>query len=191
MSPIGTSPSSLDELLAERLLTERQSRDWSVAELASRSGVSRAMISKIERGEAHPTSTVLGKLSGAFGLPLSTLLARAEAQSSRLARTAIQPVWRDPATGYIRRALSPSAEDSLQLTEIELPAGARVSYPAAAYTFIRQQIWALAGTLTFYEGDVVHRLQPGDCLALGTPADCTFENETRRVCRYLVAVVRQ
>ncbi len=188
---MSTKRTSLADRLAERLLTERHTRTWSVAELASRSGVSRAMISKIERGDAHPTATLLGKLSGAFGLPLSTLLARAEAQTSRLVRASMQPRWQDPESGYIRRALSPSGEDPLQLTEVELPAGARVSFPAAAYTFVRQQVWTLAGTLTFHEGEVVYRLQAGDCLALGAPADCTFENETRRACRYLVVVVRQ
>jgi transcriptional regulator with XRE-family HTH domain len=49
--------------LAARLKTEREARGWSVAELAERSGVSRAMISKVERAEASPTAALLGKLS--------------------------------------------------------------------------------------------------------------------------------
>ena len=64
--------------LAARIALERQARDWSLGDLAERSGVSKAMISKIERGEASPTATILGRLSGAFGLTLSALLARAE-----------------------------------------------------------------------------------------------------------------
>ena len=75
--------------LAARLKTEREARGWSVAELAERSGVSRAMISKVERAEASPTAALLGRLSGAFGLTLSALLARAEraAAASRGARS--------------------------------------------------------------------------------------------------------
>ena len=75
--------------LAARLKTEREARGWSVAELAERSGVSRAMISKVERAEASPTAALLGKLSGAFGLTLSALLARAEQASGRLARALV------------------------------------------------------------------------------------------------------
>ena len=41
-----------DAALAARLRRERESRGWSLADLAARSGVSRAMVSKIERGEA-------------------------------------------------------------------------------------------------------------------------------------------
>lgn len=182
---------SLDEKLAARVREEREARGWSVADLATRSGVSRAMISKIEHGEANPTASLLGKLSAAFGLPLSLLLARVEGEAPRLATAASQPIWKDPETGYVRRALSPSSDALLQLTEVDLPPGARVSFPAAAYGFIHQQIWVLSGTLTFHEGETIHRLGPSDCLTLGPPMNCTFENATRKACRYLVAVVRR
>ena len=84
--------------IAERIRLERETRGWSLAELAARSAVSKAMISKVERCEASPTATVLGRLSGAFGLPLSVLLALAEREGDRLTRQGQQPVWTDPAT---------------------------------------------------------------------------------------------
>jgi transcriptional regulator with XRE-family HTH domain len=49
--------------IANRIRVEREQRSWSLADLSERSGVSRAMISKIERNEASPTATVLGRLS--------------------------------------------------------------------------------------------------------------------------------
>ncbi len=178
--------------LARRLRLEREARGWSLGDLAARSGVSKAMISKVERAEASPTAVLLGRLSGAFGLTLSTLLARAEGETGQLRRAASQPVWVDPGSGYRRRQLSPlMAEHPLDLTEVELPAGAEIAYPAASYAFLRQMIWMLDGTLTFREGEATHILEAGDCLALGAPADCTFANRSGRSCRYLVAVVRQ
>jgi transcriptional regulator with XRE-family HTH domain len=45
--------------IANRIRVEREQRSWSLADLSERSGVSRAMISKIERNEASPTATVL------------------------------------------------------------------------------------------------------------------------------------
>lgn len=182
---------SLDERLAARVAFERDARGWPVAELAERSGVSRAMISKIERGEVKPTASLLGKLSAAFGLPLSLLLARVEGAPSRLARAASHSWWTDPETRYRRRAISPPSDQRLQLTEVALPPGARVTFPAATYTFVHQQIWVLDGRLTFREGLDTHELAAGDCLTLGPPAECTFENVTRRTCRYIVIVARQ
>ncbi len=177
--------------LAQRIGIEREARGWSQGELADRSGVSKAMISKIERGEASPTAALLGRLSGAFGLTLSTLLARAEDSAGRLMRAADQPQWRDPATGYIRRQVSPRSDVPIELVKVELPAGASVSMPASSYTFIRQLMWVLKGKLTFIEGDTVHEMETGDCLLLGPPADCTFKTRGREPCTYLVVVMRQ
>lgn len=176
--------------IAARIKAERQARGWTLAELADRSGVSRAMISNVERGAASPTATLLGRLSGAFGLTLSTLLARAEGAGARLARAADQPQWRDPDSGYVRRAVSPPGE-LLELVDIELPSEATVSYPAAAYAFLHQQVWVRSGVLTLTEGGVEHRLEAGDCIQFGAPSDCTFSNRGPDPCCYLVAVVRR
>jgi len=149
------------------------------------------MISRIERAEAKPTASLLGRISSAFGLPLSDFFASMEAPPSRIALAATREAWRDPETGYVRRPVSPPGDRILQLTEVTLPPGARVRYPAGAYEFIHQQIWVLEGTLTFTEGRQRHALAAGDCLALGPPSDCMFANRTRKKCRYLVAVVRR
>ncbi|MBA2473103.1 MAG: helix-turn-helix transcriptional regulator, partial [Pseudonocardiales bacterium] len=98
------------------------------------------MIGKVERGEAQPTAALLGRLSGALGMTLSELVARAEGDDRRLVRAADQPTWTDPDTGYRRRAVSPASGGPLELVEVDLPAGTEVSYPADAYAFIHQQI---------------------------------------------------
>jgi len=189
MSTIEVDPTAA---IASRIRAGREARGWSLAEFAERSGVSKAMISKIERDETSPTAALLGRLSGALGLTLSELLAGAESHSRRLIRTHEQPLWTDPATGYVRRQVSPAVSDTpLELTRVELPPGAGVAYPAASYAFIRQMIWVLDGRLTFIEGEVAHRLEAGDCLALGPPQDCSFRNEGDAPCAYLVALVRR
>lgn len=181
----------LSASLAATLQAARVSRDLSVNALADRSGVSRAMIGKIERGEAQPTAVLLGRLSGALGLTLSELVARAEGGAGDLLRRAEnQPTWTDPTTGYRRRAISPTSDSPLELVEVDLPPGASISYPADAYIFKHQQIWILEGDLHFQEGDALHQLTTGDCLQLGAPAPCTFINPATKPCRYLVALVK-
>ncbi|MGX1306111.1 transcriptional regulator with XRE-family HTH domain [Amorphus suaedae] len=182
----------LDACLGASIRAEREARGWSVSELADRSGVSRAMIAKVEKGDSSPTAALLGRLSGAFGLSVSTLLARSEAMSARaVLRAADQPTWRDPETGYLRRQIAPApgSDLPLDLVRIELPAGAEIAYPASAYAFGRRLIWVVEGTLGFVEGDTEHSLGAGDCLELGTPADCVYRNRSEATCVYLVAVL--
>lgn len=180
---------AFDKSLGLRVRAEREGRGWSLTDLSERAGVSRAMIHKVERGESSPTAALLGRLCGAFGFSVSTLIARAEAGPERLARRADQPVWVDPETGYRRRHVSPAAAPA-ELVEVELPPGARVAYPAAAFTFQRQMLRVGCGVLTFSEGETVHRLEPGDCLTLGAPADCVFLNDGKDPCRYLVILLK-
>ncbi|HVX46221.1 MAG TPA: XRE family transcriptional regulator [Mycobacteriales bacterium] len=182
---------SLSERLAATVRSVRQERSLSVAALAENAQVSRAMVGKIERGEVQPTAALLARLSGALGMTLSELVARAEGDSGRLVRHAQQPVWTDPDSGYRRRAVSPPAGGPLELVEVELPPGASVPMPAETYAFIHQQIWVLSGTLHFREGTVDHRLETGDCLQLGPPAPCAFINDTEAPCRYLVALIKR
>jgi transcriptional regulator with XRE-family HTH domain len=188
---MSTIVNDLTPSLAARIALERQTRSWSLADLAQRSGVSKAMISKIERGESSPTATVLVRLASAFGLTLSTLLARAEQSASRLTRIADQPEWQDPATGYVRRQVSPRSDLPLELIRVEMPTGQTVTFPAESYTYIRQLMWVLQGKLTFIEGDVIHEMETGDCLLLGPPVECTFKTRGSEPCVYLVVVIRQ
>jgi len=181
----------IDAALAKRLRLEREARGWSLADVAQRSGVSKAMLSKIERGETSPTAALLVRLSTAFGLTLAGLLVRAEQPAGRVSRAASQPRWTDPETGYVRRQLLAMPDHPVELAEIDLPAGKRVGFPASAYAMIRQAIWVRDGALTVVEGDERHVLDAGDCLAFGAPADVILANETDRPCRYVVVIDRR
>ncbi|KUM99566.1 LacI family transcriptional regulator [Streptomyces yokosukanensis] len=185
----------LVERIAARVRTERERRRWTLAQLAEASGVSQAMISRIERGESNPTAVVLGKLSAAFQLSVASLLALAEgAQDDAEGVTGVRrgtdtAEWRDPATGYRRRQIT-GPHFPAEIAEIRLPVGARVPYPAAAFAFVRQVVWVLEGRLTFHDGDTVHELDAGDTIELGAPAERVFANTTDTECRYAVVLTR-
>ncbi|MGB8666658.1 MAG: XRE family transcriptional regulator [Serratia inhibens] len=180
---------NLNQRIGARIRIEREARHWSLSDLAERAGVSRAMVHKIERGDSSPTAMLLARLSGAFGLSMSKLIARAETQEGRLLRREDQPVWVDPESGYVRRHVSPRSDIPLDLVRVELPAGAEIPMPASVYAFKRQLIWLLAGSLVFQEGENRHEMAEGDCLELGPPADCVFKNESGEPCIYLVVVM--
>ena len=176
--------------LAQRIRLERDSRGWSLAELAERSGVSKATIGKIERAEVSPTAVVLVRLASAFDLTLAGLMLRAESQGSRLSRADEQPVWRDPETGYVRKQVFSRPDHPVELVRVELPARQKVTLPASSYAHIRQLVWVQTGNLVITEGGERHELAAGDCLGFGSPANTTFANETNAACVYVVALAR-
>jgi transcriptional regulator with XRE-family HTH domain len=176
--------------IARRLRLERDSRGWSLADLAETSGVSKAMISKIERAEVSPTAAILVRLAGAFDLTLAGLMLRAEGQGERLTRASEQSVWRDPETGYWRKQVFSRPDHPLEIVSVELPAGQRVVLPASSYAHIRQIVWVQTGSLVIVEAGERHTLSTGDCLGFGPPSEVTFANETTAPCTYIVALAR-
>jgi transcriptional regulator with XRE-family HTH domain len=172
---------------------EREARNWSLTDLSRRSGVSRATINRVERGRSSPTAALLGRLSGALGLALSTFCARAEGLPGvRLLRAQDQPKWRDPVTGAVHRRIAPApgSDLPLDLIGIALPAGASVAVPASSDAFIRQVVVVLEGALTVRDGETAHELSPGDSLEFGPSSDGTFRNPSGDPCSCLVAALR-
>ncbi len=94
-------------IIGQELHASRRKRQLSLEQLAELSGVSRSMISKIERGEAVPSTTVLAKLAEALGVTFSQLMSHPVEREILLIRASRQPVLRDEASGLTRRCLSP------------------------------------------------------------------------------------
>jgi transcriptional regulator with XRE-family HTH domain len=175
--------------IARRVRLEREARNWSLAELAEKSGVAKASISKIERGEVSPSAGILVRLAAAFELTLAGLLLRAE-ETGRLFRRADQPQWRDPRTGYVRRQIFRNPNHPLEVVEVEMPPGEKVSFPASSYVNLKHVVWVEEGELVLTESDARNVLKAGDSLGFGPPAEVTYANESRKPCRYIVALVR-
>jgi transcriptional regulator with XRE-family HTH domain len=180
--------------IARRVRELRDASGFSLDALAERSGVSRSNISLIERGQSSPTATVLDKLAAGLGVTLASLFEEGDeapaSGPSPLARVSEQPVWTDPASGYVRRNVSPALRSPLQLVDVIFPAGQRVAYDSTPReTEIHQQIWMIDGTMEVTLGNAAPwRLETGDCLAMRLDQPIVYRNPTRKPARYLVAL---
>lgn len=180
----------LNERIALRLKTLRAERHMTLDDLATLSGVSRAMISRIERMDANPTATLLSRLCSAFGLTLSAFFEATEAPPSPMMRHDAQPVWRDPESGYVRRSVSPPATAARSdIVEVLFPPGKTVGYPAlTSHSGMVQYVWLLAGRLDMTADGETHRMQPGDCLFMTLATPHAFHNPGKEPCRYAVII---
>lgn len=179
--------------IARRLRELRDAKGWSLEALAERSAVSRSNISLIERSESSPTAVVLDKLATALGVSLASLFETAsnEAQAAPSSHIAArdQALWTDPASGYVRRNLSPPAWSPIQLVEVRFPPGERVAYDTSLRDAeIHQQVWVIEGAMEMSVGDKTWRLDTGDCLAMRLDCPIVYRNPTRKTARYVVAL---
>ena len=185
------SETGLNEQIAARVRQLRAARGLSLEGLAERSGVSRSMISLIERGETSPTAVVLEKLSVGLDITLAGLFDPPQGLADPVSRRAGQALWRDPDSGYLRRNVSPAGFPTpIQIVEVEFPAGGHVAYETGPRpTLTHQQIWVLEGEIEVTVGDDRHELAAGDCLAHMLDRPVAYRNRTRKAARYAVILV--
>jgi transcriptional regulator with XRE-family HTH domain len=194
---ISTSP-TLDERIAQRVRSLRDARSLSLDQLSQRCGVSRSMISLIERAQASPTAVVLEKIANGLGVALATLFEAEPALKAEktVARASEQGFWQDPASGYMRRNVSPPQEiggqaPPVQIVEVKFPPKTRVMYDGLVQgALLHQQIWLLAGQMQITLGDEVHLLKTGDCLAHRLDRPITYHNPGTQTARYAVVITR-
>ncbi len=181
---------SVDTRIASRVHFLRGRLGLTLDALAAKSGVSRSMISLVERGESSATAVVLEKIATGLGVSLATLFEDSAAPANPLSRSVDRTPWRDPQSGYIRCNISPSNYPSpLQIVQVTLPAGAVVAYETGARdNDLHQQVWVREGAVEVTVGSVTHRLSEDDCLAMQLNQPIAFRNRTRRPAHYIVVI---
>ncbi len=148
--------SAIQDRLAEGLKQLRRQRQWSLDRAATETGVSKAMLGQIERGESSPTLNTLWKIARGYELSFSQLMA--------------------PVTGpeTIKETLEPSGSDlrvrplvpydksmRTELLDMELLPGCyRESDPHERGVI--EHVIVIQGRMSVLSGGKWHPLGPGD-----------------------------
>jgi transcriptional regulator with XRE-family HTH domain len=168
----------------------RADRNWSLDELARRSNVSRATLSRLENAAVSPTASVLGRLCTAYGLPMSRLMQMVDEDFAPLLTRAAQPVWTDPTVGFRRRSVSPPAQAlSGEALECELDASVRITYEGSPRPGLEHHLILLEGQLQIAVDGKVYDLQPGDCLRYQLFGPSAFVTPPHSGARYMLFIV--
>ena len=176
--------------LGRRLLALREQRSLSLDGLSKKSGISRATLSRLERGETSPTATMLGSLCSVYGQTTSQLMTDAEAVAPQLVRGTDQTLWTDTETGFKRGIISPPGYGLRgELLEGTLPVGAIITYKHPPLPGLEHHLLMVAGVLELALDDSRYVLQAGDCLRYRLTGTSTFCCRGRSVARYLIAII--
>ncbi len=149
--------------LCARVRDLRKRRGWTLEELSAACGVSRSMLSEIERERANPTLVVAYRIAEAFGMTLGELVELPGA------RPRVEVIRGDDPSYHYRtdpvcriRTLSPlHLEKSVEFYEVALgPGGALRSL--AHYAGTRELLTVMAGQVRITSGDGSEELETGD-----------------------------
>ncbi|MFF4836001.1 helix-turn-helix domain-containing protein [Streptomyces sp. NPDC001315] len=158
--------------LGARIRSERRARNMALERLAELSGVSRSMVSEVERGAKTPSVLVLDRLATALGTSVARLLDEPVRPEVVILPRARQHIVRDSA-GWVRRILSPvlpGTEFEFMRTALEpgVDAGEFLPHPPGSHEYVAVETGRLrltvdgapyllaAGDSAYFPGDRRH-----------------------------------
>lgn len=162
-SAAAEAPDAINRHLGARVKQLRTERGWSLEALAAASGVSRSMLSQIEREQANPTLAVTLRIARAFGMALGDLLQMPSATSNVSVIRAEDRAYHYRSDKDCRiRTLSPlNLEKDVEFYEVELqPGGALRS--SSHFEGTREFLTVQKGRIRVESGGDADELNPGD-----------------------------
>jgi transcriptional regulator with XRE-family HTH domain len=175
----------------DRVRLVREQADLTLDQVSKLSGVSRAMLSKVERGEKSPTIGVAKRIAHALGTSFSSLVGDegATRRAVALVRKDQRQVFRDAETGFERYLLSPvmagmPAEVVLHHLPPKASTGKLPPYPAG----VTKHVLAFRGRVVVGIDNVETVLEEGDSLYFEADVEHWFENRTARPAEYYLVI---
>jgi transcriptional regulator with XRE-family HTH domain len=160
--------------VGDTLAALRQTHALSLDELSRMAGVSKSMLSQIERAQANPTVAVVWRLANALGVPIAELLsgipAAPAAPAITLVPTQATPSLRGPDGLCELRILGPvEMAGQFEWYELRLqPGGVLDSQPHEPGT--REHLTVASGSMELQVADVSQKLKVSETARY--PADC-------------------
>lgn len=177
------------EVLACEVRRHRKERGLSLEGLSALSGVSRSMISKVERAEAVPSTTVLSRLAEALGVTFSRLMAPPTEREMLVIPADRQPILRDGESGFLRRCISPVLPGrGIDWVLNTVPVGGSSGRFVGHRRGVSEYIYVLKGRLEAHVGERAVILEEGDSLYFEADADHAFANVGDGECQYFLVI---
>lgn len=195
-APKRASHASDDALVIEvgsRVKRLRTQAGLTLEEFATRSGVSRAMLSKVERGEKSPTLAIIVRIAKGLNVSMSALMgAEPDPAQVSVIRKANRLAFRDAETGFERHNLSPTHLDNdLEFLLHRIPPGESsgelppYQVPTEKYLVVHE------GQLTVQTGEANYVLETGDSFYFDVRDSYRFINAGKTPCAYYLVIRRR
>ncbi len=177
------------ERLGSRVRELRRRKGQTLNELAEASGVSRAMISKVERGEKNPTLVVAAGISEGLGVTLSQLVGIEVRREVVVVPRDRRMVMRDPETGFQRQLLSPTfGNRAIEFIRNVIPEGSTSGEFPPHKRGVQEYIVVEKGRLAAILDGEEHVLEEGDALYFEADVTHRFDNLGVGDCSYYLVI---
>ncbi|AHF77032.1 XRE family transcriptional regulator [Sodalis praecaptivus] len=175
--------------LSRQLKARRKELNYSLQTLAELSGVSVSMISRTERGEVTPSTSVLSRLVNALDLSFAGLMSSQMSDDIVVIRSGTQPVLEDKHNRFTRTCLSPILPGrGIDVVKVNLGAFSGSGELVGHTQPVKEYIYILAGCVDVTVGEAVSRLNAGDSMFYTAKVRHGFYNPAQDDCEFLLVI---
>ena len=165
----------LGRIIAMNLKQLRTERSLTLGQLAKESGVSKAILSDMEKGESNPTINTIIKVSKGLNVPYSRLMEGVEPESTlvRQQETVMQANENHHYRIFCYFTTSPKR--NFELFRVELDSNSSnvsIAHPPKS----QEDLYVLEGELTLETEVASYTLHPGDSLGFASSVPHTYHN---------------
>ena len=185
---VDNNASELSAAIGAKVRSERHAREWTLDQLAEKSGVSRRMLINVEQGTANPSVTTLLRLSDALGIGLQALVAVPQTKPVRVVRAGTAPaLWTGEGGGRGVLLAGTTPPDILELWDWTLAPGDR--HDSEAHVRGTKEILQVReGTVTVTVGDRSEVLKVDDAISFASDVAHSYANDGTGAARFSLTV---
>ncbi|ARJ50693.1 helix-turn-helix domain-containing protein [Staphylococcus lutrae] len=177
----------IHSVVAENLQYYRQSHRLSLDKIAQLTGISKTMISQIEKGVANPSINTLWKIANGLRIPLTSLISEENEAIQKIDRADIQPIYNDDRSVVVYPYFPYESAHAFEMFCMRLEVGG-VLESDAHQEGSKEYIIVNEGTLTLYVGEKCYEIEAGEAISFNANTPHTYRNRTTQRIRVTATI---
>ncbi len=151
-------------MLGERIRFYRKSKKFTGQELARRAGISRSLVSQVEKDSANPSIETLRKIAFALEIPIALLFEETIPPDGILVRKSNRKILKVPKSNLVYELLTPDLNRKIEFIWIEIEPGKQIEPVAFAHEGEECSI-VIEGEYNLWIGDKEYVMTEGDSIS--------------------------
>lgn len=175
----------IGEIIGYNLKKLREERRLSQGQLAEMAGVSKVVISQIEKGDSNPTINTIWKLTGALNLPYTSLLEMNTIKTEHVSKTEVAELVEEKY--HIFSYYPKNSDRNFEVYEVEMEAGC--NHPSIGHsTNSYEYVFLTEGKITIRVNDTEYTLKKEDAIFFDAAVPHCYINNTAQTAKMVLLI---
>jgi len=175
-------------MIGERIRQLRLKKGFSLSEFARRTGMSKSMISQVERGNINPSVETIRGIAAALEVPVFTLFLDGNDSQEMLIRKDKRISLSIPDSNISRELVTPDMHRAMAVLVGRIPPSG-ASSPSFTSHVGEECIFVLQGQVTLHLPEETYTLGPGDAFYFHSRQPHYFSNDSDGEAEFLSVIV--